>query len=225
MTQRIVIVGAGGHARDLLDVFEACNAVEPGAWDVVGYVSEVVEEHGRTIRGLTVLGGWEWFGSAAAREVPDLKIVCAVGDSPLRQRLVGQAEALGLEFVSVVHPAAVVPPDAVVGKGVLVSAGALTTSSMWIGDHVILNLGCTVAHDAVLGDFCTLAPGVHVSGHVRMGAGCDLGTGAVVLPRIEIGAWTVVGAGAVVTQNLPSHVTAVGVPARIIKTRSERESL
>ena len=215
---RVVIVGAGGHGRDTLDVFQACNAAAPGSWDVLGFVSEVEGEHGREIAGVPVLGSWAWFGTQDRASWP--LVVCAVGDPALRVRLVARATELGLSFASVVHPAAVVPPSAVVGTGVLVSAGVMTTSSIRIGDHVILNLGCTVAHDAVLGDFVTLAPGVHVSGHVQIGAGCDLGTGAVVLPKVKIGAGTIVGAGAVVTRDLPADVTAVGVPARVIKQRA-----
>lgn len=214
----MVIVGAGGHGRDTLDVFQACNVAAPGSWDVLGFVSEVEGEHGREVAGVPVLGGWSWFETQARASWP--LVVCAVGDPALRRRLVARATELGLSFASVAHPAAVVPPNAVVGTGVLISAGVMTTSSMRLGDHVIVNLGCTVAHDAVLEDFVTLAPGVHVSGHVQIGADCDLGTGAVVLPKVKIGARSIIGAGAVVTRDLPTDVTAVGVPARVIKRRA-----
>lgn len=216
--RRVVIVGAGGHGRDTLDVFQACNVAAPGSWDVLGFISEVEGEHGRTVAGAPVLGGWTWFERQDRAAWP--LVACAVGDPAVRLRLVARATELGLSFASVVHPAAVVPPNAVVGIGTLISAGVMTTSSMRLGAHVILNLGCTVAHDAVLGDFVTLAPGVHVSGHVQIGAGCDLGTGAVVLPKVRIGARSIVGAGAVVTRDLPADVTAVGVPARVIKQRA-----
>lgn len=215
--RRVVIVGAGGHGRDTLDVFQACNVAMPGSWDVLGFISEVESEHGREVAGVPVLGGWRWFETQQAATWT--AVVCAVGDPALRARLVARAIDLGLPFTSAVHPAAVVPPNAIVGTGVLISAGVMTTSSVRLGDHVIVNLGCTIAHDVVLDDFVTLGPGVHISGHVQVGAGCDLGTGAVVLPKVKIGARTIVGAGAVVTRDLPADVTAVGVPARVIKDR------
>ncbi len=225
MTQRpvgrqVVIVGAGGHGRDTLDIFKAVNVAAPGSWHVLGFVSELASDHGREVGGLPVLGDWRWFETQDPASLP--LVVCAVGDPALRRRLVEQARRLGLAFASVVHPAAVVPEEAALGVGALVSAGVMTTSSIRLGEHVILNLGCTVAHDAVLGDFVTIAPGVHVSGHVQIGAGCDLGTGAVVLPKVTIGAGAIVGAGAVVTKDLPADCTAVGVPARVIKQRAAR---
>lgn len=216
--KRVVIVGAGGHGRDTLDVFEACNVARPGSWQVVGFVSELASDHGREHAGVPVLGDWGWFEGQEPASRPH--IVCAVGDPALRRRFAARASALGLSFATVVHPAAVLPPRAAIGEGGIVSAGVVTTSSIRLGAHVILNLGCTVAHDVVLGDFVTLAPGVHLSGHVQVAEGCDLGTGAVVLPKVRIGANTIVGAGAVVTRDLPADCTAVGVPARVIVQRT-----
>jgi sugar O-acyltransferase (sialic acid O-acetyltransferase NeuD family) len=214
MAQRLVIVGAGGHARDTFDVVEAAAERQPDSWDLLGFVSEVADDHGRAYHGSRVLGGFEWF---AGRR--DVAVVIAIGDPEVRARLVARAEQLGLPFATLVHPAAVVSRHARVGPGCIVSAGVMVTSSASIGAHVILNLGCTVAHDAVVADCCTLAPGVHVNGHARLGSGCDLGAGAVVLPKVAIGAGSVVGAGAVVIKDLPAGVTAVGVPARIVGSR------
>lgn len=216
MAQRVAIFGAGGHGRDTLEVFAACNRARPGSWEVVGFLSEVAEEHGRDVNGLRVLGGWEWLAGQHG-----VRLVCAIGDSPARARLTARARGLGVEFATVVHPTAVVPERVELGCGVIVSAGVLMTNRIRIGDHALINLGVTIAHDVELGELVTVAPGVNLPGHVRVGAGCDLGTGASLLPRVRIGPWSIVGAGAVVTADLPPNVTAVGVPARVIKTRPE----
>lgn len=215
MTQCVMIVGAGGHGRDTLDVFSACNAAVPGSWNVLGFLSEMAADHGREYDGVRVLGGLELLANER-----DVRVVCAVGDPTLRRRLVQRCRQLGATFATVVHPRAVIAPNCEVGEGVMISAGALVTGSARLGDHVLLNLGCTVAHDVVVEDFVTLAPGVHVSGHALLRSGCDLGTGAVVLPKVEVGARAIVGAGAVVTKSLPADCTAVGVPARVIAQRA-----
>jgi len=50
-----------------------------------------------------------------------------------------------------------------------------------------------------------------------IGEGCYIGMGANVIQGITIGPWSIIGAGAVVIRDIPPHVTAVGVPARVIK--------
>ena len=64
-------------------------------------------------------------------------------------------------------------------------------------------------------------PGVHLAGDVTLGEGCYVGMGTNIMQRRSIGSWTVIGAGAAVVQDLPANVTAVGVPARVIKIREE----
>jgi len=216
MTTRLVILGAGGFAREVLDVVDAIEAAAPSTFTVVGFVSERESDWNRTIHGVPVLGGFEWF-ERAPRE--GLHVVCGIGSPPVRKRLVARCEALGLPSATLVHPRAVRTRWVELGPGTVVTAGVVLTNDIRVGRHVHLNLNATVGHDAVLEDFVTIAPGVNVSGNVHVGEGTDLGTGSAVLQNTTIGAWSVVGAGAVVHRNLPANCTAVGVPAKVIKTR------
>jgi sugar O-acyltransferase (sialic acid O-acetyltransferase NeuD family) len=219
MSTPIVIVGAGGFAREVLDVLEAANETDPGRWDVVGFVSEVAEDWGRDVNGRPCLGGLGWFEADASRR--GVRLVCGIGSPAVRLRVVERCAGMGLEFASVVHPRAVLTRRVEMGAGVVVTAGVVLTNRIRVGDHVHLNLNVTVGHDAVIDDFVTIAPGVNVSGNVHVGRGCDLGTGSAVLQKVRIGEWSVVGAGAVVTKDLPPNCTAVGVPAQPIKSRPE----
>jgi acetyltransferase-like isoleucine patch superfamily enzyme len=74
-----------------------------------------------------------------------------------------------------------------------------------------------VHHDCVIDDFVNLNPGVTLAGNVHVGEGSFIGVGATVIENLVIGEGSIVGAGAVVIKDLPAHVTAVGVPARIVK--------
>ncbi|MGZ9197173.1 MAG: DapH/DapD/GlmU-related protein, partial [Candidatus Deferrimicrobiaceae bacterium] len=79
----------------------------------------------------------------------------------------------------------------------------------------------SVDHDCAIGDFVHICPGAHLGGAVVVEEGTFLGVGSSVVPGIRIGRWSVIGAGAVVTKDIPDNCTAVGVPARVIKTREE----
>jgi sugar O-acyltransferase (sialic acid O-acetyltransferase NeuD family) len=214
--RKIVIVGAGGHARDVLDVFEACNAAAP-RYDVAGFVVESAwYQPGAIVNGYPVLGDFGWLETHRA----EVEVVCAVGDTALRRRLAEQAAALGVRFCTVVHPSAQLTARVAMAEGCVVCAGVVMTSNVRLGRHVHVNLASTLAHDVVVEDFATLAPGVRLSGNVHVGEGANVGTGASVIEKIRVGAWSVVGAGAAVIRDVPPDVTAVGCPARVVKRRA-----
>jgi acetyltransferase EpsM len=107
--------------------------------------------------------------------------------------------------------------DVVIGAGTLLAPGCIVTTTAQVGRHCILNVKTSVSHHCVIGDFACLCPGSTLCGNVRVGEGAFIGAGATLINGVSVGRWTVVGAGAVVVHDLPDHVTAVGVPARIIK--------
>jgi acetyltransferase-like isoleucine patch superfamily enzyme len=93
------------------------------------------------------------------------------------------------------------------------------TNNISIGEHTHVNRCTTIGHDCVVGSFVHLAPGVVLSGNVTVEDGCDIGTRAAIIQGLRVGHDTIVGAGATVLRDLPANVTAVGVPAKVIKTR------
>lgn len=205
--KRLVVVGAGGHGREILDIVAAINAQRP-AFDVVGVVDANDDPHGLLAkRGVGVVGE-DVFGE------DDMSYVPAIGDPNVRRAVAARAEGRGARPATVVHPTAILGPDLVAGEGLVVFPGVVVSTNIRIGRHVHVNVASTISHDCVLGDFVTLSPGCHVSGTVTLGDDVTLGVGAVVRQGITIGAGTFVGAGAVVVKDLPPGITAVGVPAR-----------
>lgn len=210
----IVILGAGGHAREVLDVYDACNAAGQGPYEVLGFLDDSVEA-GTVVNGRPVLGPMEWLAGR-----PDVLAICGIGDPAVRRRVVRRVGAAGARFHTVVHPGVTQTRWVEIGAGTLVTAGCILTNRVRIGSHVHLNLSATVSHDAIIEDFVTAAPGVHVSGSVTLREGCNLGTGAAVIQGLTVGAGALIGAGAVVTADVPENAVAVGVPARVVKMRS-----
>jgi len=212
--QKVVILGAGGLARETALVFDHCNQVNP-KWEVLGYVDEDPDHHGKVLSGRPVLGDFKWFEQVDRSSV---RVITAVGSPVVRKKLVNRAKEKGLAFCSVVHPNVIMSRFIEMGEGVVITAGNILTVDIRLGNYVFLNLDCTVGHDTIIEAYCNVAPGAHISGNVYMGEGVDLGTGAVVLQGKRIGAWSIIGAGAVVTTDVPERVTAVGIPARAIKS-------
>lgn len=213
----VVIIGAGGFARELLDVIDAVNQEKP-QYETLGYIVDPeYGSPGTIVNGLPILGGYDWLSERSN----DVSVLCGVGPSYHRYRLVRRAEDLGCRFVSVVHPTAVLTRWIEFGQGVVITAGCILTNQIKIGNHVQVNLDCTIGHDAILEDFVSLAPGVHVSGNVILETGAYVGTGANIIEKRRIGRWSTVGAGSVVVKDVPANSTVVGAPAKVIKEHEE----
>lgn len=217
MTRKIAVFGAGGFAREVLQVIMDLNEANPcdPPWQPVGFLVDPAFANKPDIDNLPILGTTEWL-----KANPDVDVVIAIGSSAARRRIAAQIsnETSNL-FATLVHPNAWIGRRVSVAPGTVICAGALITTDIDIGTHVHVNIGCTIGHDSLLHDFVTLSPGVKISGNVTIETGVEIGTGSIMIPHANIGEWSIVGAGTVATKSIPSNVTAVGAPAKVVKSR------
>jgi sugar O-acyltransferase (sialic acid O-acetyltransferase NeuD family) len=216
---QLVILGAGGHGAELFAYLRDLAAAGTEI-PLAGFVDDFrpAGRHGD----LTILGSIEALDRLVA-DSPQIGFgyITALGSNQARQQLVGKVEALGrpnLSAWTLQHPLAYVGRAVQIGAGTCLAPGSIVTTRVRIGRHCILNVKASVSHDCEVGDFANINPGATVCGNVRIGEGCFIGTGATVSNAVSVGAWSIIGAGAVVIRDIPPHVTAVGVPARIVKT-------
>jgi sugar O-acyltransferase (sialic acid O-acetyltransferase NeuD family) len=206
----VVIYGAGGQARVLLELMDRA-----GICPIAGIVDDNPEYHGTKIDGILVLGSIERLASLI-RVHRIHRAVIAVGNNAHRKKLADHARSLGLRLPVLIHPHAYVSPTAKLGEGSVVMAGAIVSTHVVIGELGIVNTRASVDHDCLIGDCVHIAPGVTLAGGVTVGNGSLIGVGASVIPGLCIGDDSVVGAGTVVIQDVPSNTTVVGSPARVI---------
>ena len=214
----VIIIGAGGHGKVVLDVL-----LSEGAYRPVGFVDNNPSLLDSYACGLPVLG--------PVNALPRLKrqkirhAIIAIGDN--RQRLAQRqfVDGDGLHLVSAVHPTAYVSPRATLGRGVVVAPGAKVIVEANVRDLAIVNTGAIVDHECDVGEASHVCPGAVLAGRVRIGRGAFIGVGAQVIQCLTVGDFAVVGAGAAVIQDVPAGATAVGVPARVVKAASSSAPL
>ena len=209
----VVIIGAGGAGREACWVFREDDG-QARKWNVLGFIDDDPELQEASICDLPVLGGFSWLERNSAK---NFRAICPIGNPRSRKLLVERARALQLSFCSVVHPSVCMSRWVEIGPGSVICAGAIVTTHVKIGAHVTVNVNCSISHDTVIGAYCNLNPGCRIAGAVNVGEGVELGMASAVIQKRRIGDWSVIGAGAVVTRDVPNHVTAVGVPCRVIK--------
>jgi sugar O-acyltransferase (sialic acid O-acetyltransferase NeuD family) len=198
---RLLVIGAGGHAKVVIDAARRAGLEIAGVLGNEGDPAELL--------GLPV--------THDAADVHADGFIVAIGDNAARARAFDAHRERGLSPASVVHPSAVIADGASIGEGAFVAAGVIVNVDARIGANSILNTGCTVDHDCVVGDHALIGPTASLCGGVEIGQGVLLGAGSSVTPRARIGAWSVVGAGAAVVSDLPAHSVCVGVPARAVR--------
>ena len=201
-TRKIVVLADSGFAKSVIGAAQLADFVVEAV-----YVDDA-SRWGQSVLGVPLVGPLDRAVDAS------LPAVVAIIDNAMREAVVAR---LALEWVTIIHPRAYVPPSALVGEGSILFAGAVVQPGVRIGAHVIVSPNSTVAHDCIIEDFVYLAPGVDLAGTVHVCRGVCLDAGAVVGPNRTIGAGTRVGPRGVVIRDLPAGVSAEGAPARVVR--------
>ena len=207
----LVIIGAGGHGRVVLDILSAA-----GGHSVVGFLDADPSLRGASVGGVPVLGPVNLLAKLWQQKVRHG--IVAIGDNRTRRRYGDQLRQQGFALINAIHPSAVVSSSAKLGKNVVVAAQAAVCAEACIDDFAIINTGAIVDHECRVGAGAHITPGVRLAGRVQVGEEAFVGLGANVIQCLSIGRGAIVGAGAVVIRDVPDGATAVGVPARVIRS-------
>jgi sugar O-acyltransferase (sialic acid O-acetyltransferase NeuD family) len=211
--QSLVIIGAGGHAREIFDLALAQNRVE-ATWDVRGMlVDAAFAAEAEGWPGPPRLGGLDWLDE---EKLQSCALVVAIGDPAVRSRIVSELDGRDAHYPTLIHPTAVVGSRVELAAGVVVGARSVLTCDISVGRHAHINVASSVAHDCRIDAFAMLAPGVNLAGGVHVGERVEIGTGANVTPKVAIGEGAIVGAGSTVIRDVAPMTTVVGTPARPI---------
>ncbi|MGY1696300.1 hypothetical protein ACI780_15455 [Geodermatophilus sp. SYSU D00814] len=210
----IVIVGAGGFGRNVLDAIVSVNraAAQP-IYEVLGVLDDSPSHENLSRlrrRGVPFLGPiGVWLADA-----PDVRYVSGLGIPSVRMQIAERFAPLDIPSVAVVHPNANLSPHAEVGAGAVILGGVQVLADVVIGPHVHLNANANVGHDSVLAEYVSVNPGGTVSGNCHVERGVTIGAGAVILQGLTVGAQSIVGAAACVVVDVAPGVTVKGVPAQ-----------
>jgi sugar O-acyltransferase (sialic acid O-acetyltransferase NeuD family) len=207
MDGKVVIMGAGGHAREVLD----CVIQQWGGHDILFFDNSQGADPDRklfdTFNIINTLKGQQ-----------DLKWFClGVGSINSRRLLAELAISKGLSHLGLRDQSVQIGRFGTsLASTADLMAGVILSSSVAVGARTLLNRRVSIHHDTSVGDDCEIGPGASLLGGVSVGDQVFIGSRAVVLPGVIIGKGAVVGAGAVVTKDVLPFTTVVGVPAQQI---------
>lgn len=207
----IVIIGAGGFGREVAWLIEEINNVKP-TWNIIGFIDESDDLQGTKINEYKVIGKLAWLMDK------ELNVVNTIADPKIREKVMFSLKNSSNSYPNLIHPSVMYSKSVELGVGNIICASSILTVNIKIGNHVIINLDCTIGHDAIIKDYSTILPSVNVSGNTVISERCSIGTGSAIIQGLTIGENTIIGAGSTVVRHIESNCTAVGSPAKVIKT-------
>lgn len=207
--KKVIVVGAGGHAKVVIDTLKLMNR------EILGLIDSSKELHGKTVLDIPVIGD----DSELEKVSPiDVEIVCGIASTGLptvRKKVIEKIKKSDFTFAKVIHPSAVISSSAILSEGVQVMAGAIIQADTKIYTNSIINTSSCVEHDCIIGNYVHIAPKSIIAGYSKIGDISHVGLGARVLQNIILGDETVVGAGSTVTKSFSKgKITLIGTPAK-----------
>ena len=205
----VAVGGSGQHARVVLE------AADLAGLPVHGVLSDALPAGDPFLGSHRVLGGLDCLQDESFLQ--GYRIHLGTGDGGVRRSMVETVRANGGQLGTIIHPASIVSPSAVIGAGAFVAAGAIVGVGAVLAEACLVNTGASVDHDCRLDAGVCIGPGARLAGTVLCEADAFVGLGACILQGLRIGRRAVVGAGAVVTRDVAAGSTVVGCPARPLK--------
>ncbi|MNN12562.1 UDP-N-acetylbacillosamine N-acetyltransferase [compost metagenome] len=199
-TDKLLILGFGGHARSVADVALACG------YRQIIFIDQNARK-GETFAGFPVLK------SVVENLSSDWDGFPASGDGGRRQSQCDEIRKMGLVLATIISPAATLGPDCTIYEGSFVGHHAHIGPAARIGTGCIVNTAAVVEHECTVGDFSHISVNSTMAGRSSIGSHCMLGAGAILIDGISIGNDVIIGAGGVVHRSISQPGTYVGVPA------------
>ena len=203
--EKLIVIGAGGYAKSVLDSVDYYN------YKIEGFLDEynIEKEH---------LGYPICWKSLEEVDMPEKYFYfIAIGNNERRKRWFDRLIEHRLRLINVVDRSAIISPEADIGNGCFFGKMAVVNSKARIGNDCIINTKALIEHGCTVNDHANISTNAVINGDVVVGEGAFIGTCSVTIGQKTIGSWSTVGAGAVVIRNVENGITVAGVPARVIK--------
>lgn len=207
MSKKVIIIGAGGHAKVIADIVNKLGD------EVVGFLDDNIE-----LQNKVIYDGKKNIGTLKdINKYKDLYFIIGIGNNKVRKKI---DEEHNLKWYTAIHPNAVIASDVIIGEGTVVMAGTVINSSSNIGRHCIINTRVSIDHDNQICDYVHISPGATLAGTVTIKELSWVCAGATIINNITVEKNNVIGAGAVLVRNITeNNSTYVGVPAKkLLKT-------
>ena len=207
--KKILIVGAGGFGRELLQWIKDINAEKP-TWQIGGFLDDNLQ----ALDGVEI--DYPVVGTISDWQPKDDEVFAlAMGKPQLKRMVVEKLKSRGAHFAAVIHPTALVSPFAHYGEGLVMFPYSKLSCNSTVGDFVSI-LTTPIGHDNEIGDYTMISGGCNIVRNVKIGKDVFVAAGVCIAQDVVVKDGAYIGLGSVVLKDVKAGTKVFGNPARII---------
>ena len=212
MTKPLLLLGAGGHAKVIVDLIESSTDIQ-----ILGFLDSFTSE--RKFLGYPILGADDELLKFSPREVDFFISIGFIKNAEKRNKVIDFAKNLGFSNPNIISRDANVSKRAQLGEGNVVMPLAVVNAHARIGNFCIINTSSIIEHDAAIGDFVHISTNTVVNGESVVGARTFVGSSVVIGNNTEVGEGCIVSAGEVILEDVPDGTFFKNRPERPCVTK------
>lgn len=212
--KEIIIIGAGGHAKVIIDIILQRKKFFNDKLVVKGILDDTFEgKKEKELFGIPIIGKINKISELSS----NLHYIIAIGNNDTRKKI--SQNYKDIKYITLIHPKAIIGENVSLEVGTVVMAGSIVNSYTKIGKHCIINTGSVIEHDNIIKDYVHISPRATLCGGVIVEEETWIGAGSTIIQGLIIGRKSIIGAGAVIIRNIQNFSKIVGNPAKYIKIR------
>lgn len=212
--EKILIIGAGGHAKTIADTINKDNLYEIVGFIDKGQVGEKIYQ------GYKIIGSDDMAKALFGQGVHNAIIgIGFMGESHSREKIAQLYKNIGYRFPPIIDSTAIIANDVHIDEGTYIGRQVVVNANAQIGKFCIINTGAIIEHESKVGDFSHIAVGGVICGRSYIGKKTFIGANSTIIQCLKVGNDCIVGAGAVVIKNIDDGKKVVGNPAKEILSK------
>ena len=209
MKDVIILVGAGGHSKAIIEVIDHSSLFKIG-----GLIDQNLSD--KDVLGYKIIGNDQSLNILVNKIKYAFPAIGFIDNPTKRAKLYAKLKKLGFKIPNIISSRSYTSERSIIGDGNIVMHDALISVDNTIGSNNIIQSKALLDHEVVIGDHNYISTSSTLNGGVQIGNFNLIGSNAVINHGCTIGNNIKIGSGAVVVKNITKPGTYIGVPARRI---------
>ena len=196
--KKIILVGAGGHAKSCLDIIKSTKK-----YRILGFIDN---DKSKTIDKYKVIGGDNYLKNIKNKK--NINIAITIGqikNYKKRNELFLKIKRLGFKIPKIVSRHALISDKSSILTGTMIFHGVIINYGVKVGENSIINTSALIEHDTKIGSNTHIATKATINGGVKIGSNTFIGSGSVIKEGVEIRDNCIIGMGSIIKKDVKNN--------------------